>query len=451
MDILGSNEKHETNKNSALPKSSRLEKSHYHIPVGWILVIDGASHFLYYLGTMKRIYETLIGEHFAENRQMVFLSGARQVGKTTAAFASLPEARYFNYDDTDDAAVIIGGAKRVAAELNVSTPAIERHEVVFDEIHKYPRWKNFLKGFFDSYGNGRRIIVTGSARLAVYRRGGDSLMGRYFPFTVHPISVREATEASVDLENIFQKPVHVTANAIETLLEFGGFPEPFLKANKRFYNNWQTTRREQLFREDLRDLSRVHDVRQIQVLSELLAARVGSQTTQASLANELRVKGDTVKMWIGLLESLYVCFQVPPWSKNVANSLRKQPKIYLWDWSVVADEGAKRENFVASHLLKAVHWWNACGLGEFGLYYLRDKQKREVDFLVVHDKKPFMMVEVKSSSHNRINPSIEHFQKTLKAPHAFQLAFDMPSSDINPAKLQTPAIISVADLLKVLV
>ena len=393
----------------------------------------------------------MIADHFSGNRQMIFLSGARQVGKTTTAKESLPGARYFNYDNIDDASVIINGANRVAVDLNVSTPAMERREVIFDEIHKYPRWKNFVKGFFDSHGSGRRIIVTGSARLAVYRRGGDSLMGRYFPFTIHPISAREAAGAAVNLDSVFQKPACISASDIETLLAFGGFPEPFLKANRRFFNNWQTTRREQLFREDLRDLSRVHDVRQIQVLGELLAARVGSQTVMASLANELRVKSDTVKMWIALLESLYVCFQVPPWFKNVANSLRKQSKIYLWDWSVITDPGARKENFVASHLLKAVHWWNACGLGDFGLYYLRDKQKREVDFLVVRDKKPFMMVEVKSSSRNRINPGIEHFQKTLDAPHVFQLAFDMPASGVNTAELRAPSIIAAADLFKALV
>jgi len=400
---------------------------------------------------MKRIYETLIAEHFASNRQMVFLSGARQVGKTTTALTVLPGARYFNYDNVDDATMIIGGANPIAAALNISMPAKELNEVIFDEIHKYPRWKNFIKGFFDTHGSGRSIIVTGSARLAVYRRGGDSLMGRYFPFTIHPISAREATGAAVNLNNIFQEPAHISTSVIETLLDFGGFPEPFLKTNRRFYNNWQLTRKEQIFREDLRDLSRVHDVRQIQVLSELLTARVGSQTVLASLANELRVKDDTVKMWITLLESLYVCFQIQPWSKNVANSLRKQAKIYLWDWSIVTDIGAKRENLVASHLLKAVHWWNACGLGNFGLYYLRDKQKREVDFLVSCDNKPFMMVEVKSSSHNRISPNIEHFQKMLEAPHVFQLVFDMSASNINPTELHKPAIIAAADLFKTLV
>jgi predicted AAA+ superfamily ATPase len=400
---------------------------------------------------IKRIYAELITDHFSGNRQMVFLSGARQVGKTTAALAALPGARYFNYDNVDDAAVILGGVKSITADLNIQTPAKEQRKVIFDEIHKYPRWKNLLKGFFDSYGKGRNVIITGSARLAVYKRGGDSLAGRYFPFTVHPVSAREAVGAAVNLDSIFQKPARIPADVIETLLEFGGFPEPFLKANKRFYNNWQLTRRDQIFREDLRDLSRVQDVRQIEFLGELLAAQAGSQTVFANLANELRVKDDTIKAWITLLESLYVCFQIQPWSANVANSLRKQPKMYLWDWSKAADMGARRENFTASHLLKAVHWWNSCGLGDFGLYYLRDKQKHEVDFLVVRDKKPFMMVEVKSSSHHSISPNIEHFQKTLKAPHVFQLAFDMPVSGVNPSELKMPAIIAAADLFKTLV
>jgi len=400
---------------------------------------------------IKRIYAKLITDHFSVNRQMVFLSGARQVGKTTTALAALPAARYFNYDNVDDASVILGGVKSIAGDLNVQTPAKEQHKVIFDEIHKYPRWKNLLKGFFDSYGEGRSIIVSGSARLAVYKRGGDSLTGRYFPFTVHPVSAREAVGSPVDLDSVFQKPARIPADVIDTLLVFGGFPEPFLKASKRFYNNWRLTRREQVFREDLRDLSRVQDVRQIEVLGELLAAQVGSQTVMANLANELRVKDDTVKAWITLLESLYICFQIQPWSANVANSLRKQPKIYLWDWSSVADMGARRENLTASHLLKAVHWWNACGLGDFGLYYLRDKQKHEVDFLIARDKKPFMMVEVKSSSQHGISRNIEHFQKTLKAPYAFQLAFDMPASGIAPSELNRPAIIAAADLFKTLV
>jgi predicted AAA+ superfamily ATPase len=255
----------------------------------------------------------------------------------------------------------------------------------------------------------------------------------------------------VNLDSIFQKPARIPADVIDTLLAFGGFPEPFLKANRRFYNNWQLTRREQIFREDMRDLSRIQDVRQIEVLGELLTSRAGSQAVLANLANELRVKDDTVKTWITLLESLYVCFQIRPWSANVANSLLKQPKIYFWDWSTVADMGARRENLAASHLLKAVHWWNACGLGDFGLYYLRDKQKHEVDFLIVRDKKPFMMVEVKSSSRHGISPNIEHFQRTLKAPYAFQIAFDMPLSGVNPSELHRPAIIAAADLFKVLV
>jgi len=400
---------------------------------------------------IKRIYTELITDHFSANRQMVFLSGARQVGKTTAALAALPGARYFNYDNVDDASVILGGVKSITADLNVQTPAKEQRKVIFDELHKYPRWKNLLKGFFDSYGKGRRVIVTGSARLAVYKRGGDSLTGRYFPFTIHPISAREAVGAAVNMDSIFQKPARIPADVIDTLLTFGGFPEPFLKANRRFYNNWQLTRRDQIFREDLRDLSRVQDIRQIEVLGELLAACAGSQTVFANLANELRVKDDTVKAWVTLLETLYVCFQIQPWSANVANSLRKQPKIYLWDWSKVADMGARKENFTASHLLKAVHWWNACGLGDFGLYYLRDKQKHEVDFLIVRDKKPFMMVEVKSSSHRSISPNIEHFQKTLKAPYVFQIAFDMPASGVNPSELRKPAIIAAADLFKALV
>ncbi|MBQ2631757.1 MAG: ATP-binding protein [Kiritimatiellae bacterium] len=403
---------------------------------------------------MKRIYENILGEHFATLRQMAFLSGPRQAGKTTLARATLPDARYLSYDAPDGFGLIQRGGDAIATALSLSKQEKRTGQgsVIFDEIHKFSRWKKMLKGFFDVYGDGRRlkIAVTGSARLNIYKRGGDSLMGRYFLYRVHPLSAGEIASSDIDTDGLFRKPVDVPQDMVESLLALGGYPEPFLNGTLKFRSRWQRMRLEQLFREDLRDLSRVQDVRQIQRLSELLASRVSGGINVAALASDIGASQPTVSNWLSLLESVFFSYEVRPWHKNVASSIRKQPKIYLWDWSQVADEGARRENFVASHLLKAVHWWTDCGIGEFELCYLRDKMQREVDFLVVRDGAPFMLVECKSSFSEPLSPALLHFKDTLGVPLAWQVAFDTPQSSLVPDESSSPSRIGVADLLKIL-
>ena len=415
------------------------------------MVVDKTREFPI-MGLMKRIYETLIADNLSRSRQMALISGPRQVGKTTTAKQVLPRAAYLNYDINKDALAIRGGAEKIAQVVDLANPLKAKNGIIFDEVHKFPKWKKFLKGFFDSYADNKiRVAVTGSARMDIYKRGGDSLMGRYFMYRIHPLSAREAVSSKVDIEKIFQAPAKISNRQIEKLLEFGGYPEPYLNANKRFYNNWKNLRLEQLFREDLRDLSRVQDIKGVRALSELLEGWVSSGINYSSLGNELGVASDTAKAWINILESVYYCYSIRPWFKNIANSIRKQPKVYLWDWSLIRDEGARNENFVASHLLKAAHWWTDCGLGLFDLFYLRDKLQREVDFLLTKDSKPFMLIEVKSSEKDPLNPHLRLFQKTLKVPYAFQVAFDMSVSEIMPTDYGTPIKISAADLLKILV
>ena len=409
-----------------------------------------------YCGLMKRIYETVLAEHFAELRQMAFLSGPRQVGKTTLAKVALPGGHYLSYDKSSDAALILRGAEAVAGELGLSSHEArpEQGAVLFDEIHKFPRWKQFLKGFFDVYGDNRKlkIAVTGSARLDIYKRGGDSMMGRYFPYRIHPLSAGEVVSSKVNVESMFQEAKDISQETIDTLLELGGYPEAFLNGTDRFHRRWQKLRLELIFSQDLRDLSRVQDVYQVQRLAELLAARVSGGVNYASLAEDLSVSPPAVKNWLVLLQSVFYCYEVRPWSKNVASSIRKQPKIYLWDWSEVRDAGARRENFIASHLLKAVHFWTDAGLGNFGLHYLRDKMQREVDFLVSKDGKPFMLVECKSSGKEPLSSALVYFKKTLEVPLAWQVCFDMPQSGLDPTDAGlSPSRIAVADLLRVLV
>jgi len=383
---------------------------------------------------------------------MAFLSGPRQVGKTTLAHALLPEARYLNYDRPSDARTIAAGPDKVAEAVGFDTPAAYPNGVVFDEIHKFSKWKNLLKGFFDVYCEGLHVVVTGSARLNVYKRGSDSLMGRYFAYRIHPLSVGELEGGHIDLQKPFRGSCCVGKELIDTLLRFGGYPEPFLAGNERFHNRWKNARKDLVFHEDLRDLSRVQDIRGIGTLAELLASRVTGGVNYASLATDLQVSPDTVKAWLELLHAVYETFEIRPWFRNIANSIRKQPKVYFWDWSTVPAGGMRHENFIASHLLKSVHWWCDSGLGSYELNYLRDKQQREVDFLVSKDGHPYLLVECKSSMSEPLSPALVYFQKTLAVPHAIQVAIDGEYSGIDPFAYSDRAIkVSAADLLAVLI
>lgn len=401
---------------------------------------------------MKRIYSNLLEDHLAKNRQMILLSGPRQVGKTTLARAVLPEAAYLNFDITGDAMKIMGGVEKIAEVLALDVPAKRARSVIFDELHKYANWKHFLKGFFDRYEKDLKIVATGSARMDVYRRGGDSLMGRSFSYRVHPLSIGELASAECDLEAMFQKPKDVSRVEIARLMQFGGFPEPFLDGSRRFYTRWQNSRLDKIFNEDLRDLSRVQDLRGVKMLAELLRARVSGEINHASLGRDLGVSIDTVKNWIGLLESVYFCYSVRPYFRNVANSIRKKPKIYLWDWSLIADKGARNENFVASHLLKSVDWWTDSGLGRFELCYIRDKQQHEVDFVVTKDGEPLMLVEVKSSLDEPLSPNLRTFAEKLKVKYAFQVAVEAEGTAINPLDYAGhPVRVAFADVAKVMI
>lgn len=277
-------------------------------------------------------------------------------------------------------------------------------------------------------------------------------MGRSFSYRVHPLSIGELASAECDLETMFQEPKDASRVEIARLLQFGGFPEPFLDGSRRFYTRWQNSRLDKIFNEDLRDLSRVHDLRGVKMLAELLRARVSGEINHASLGRDLGVSIDTVKNWIGLLESVYFCYSVRPYFRNIANSIRKMPKIYLWDWSLIADKGARNENFVASHLLKSVDWWTDSGLGRFELCYIRDKQQHEVDFVVTKDGEPLMLAEVKSSLDEPLSSNLKTFAEKLKVKYAFQVAVEAEGSSINPLDyVGRPVRIAFADLAKVLI
>lgn len=394
----------------------------------------------------NRLYDILLAEHLAKQRQMAFVSGPRQVGKTTTCRAQ--GDTYIDWDNIDDREYILAGPAALIDHYKLNRLAQKPPVVIFDELHKYPRWKQFLKGFFDTYADQLRIIVTGSSRMDVYRRGGDSLMGRYFLYRMHPFSVAETvTQDLPDEKRIIRQPKKLSAANFDALWNHGGYPEPFLKRDMRFSRRWQSLRLEQLVREDIRDLTQIQQLDQLELLVKLLSERSAHQLIYDNLAKNIRVSIDTTRRWIDVLVSLHLGFLIRPWFKNVSRSLRKEPKWFLRDWALIKDPGNKAETFVACHLLKAVEGWNDMGLGRFELGYLRDKEKREVDFLVARDGKPWFLAEVKQRDKS-INPALKYFQRQLAAPFAFQVVLDANYVDADCfARAGNPVIVPARTFL----
>ncbi|MCY2929522.1 MAG: AAA family ATPase [Planctomycetota bacterium] len=376
----------------------------------------------------QRVYDAILADHLRRHRQMAFVTGPRQVGKTTTC-RHLATA-YLNWDNPDDREVVLAGPAATAARIGLDRLSAKPSTALFDELHKFARWKTFLKGFYDTYADSSRILVTGSSRMDFYRRGGHSLLGRYFPYRMHPFSVAEALHQDLPPARILRRPAPISETDFQALWKHGGYPEPFLKRDSRFTRRWTNLRGQQLLREDIRDLTRIHELGQIQALAELLAARSGEQIIYSTLARAVQVSSETLRHWIDTLAGLHLGFLLRPWFKSVSRSLRKEPKWFLRDWSGVDDEGKRAETFLACHLLKAVEGWTDLGLGQFHLGYLRDVAKNEVDFLVVRDGKPWLLVEAKKSD-DQLSPALGHFQRQLGAPHAFQVVLDADYVDAD--------------------
>jgi uncharacterized protein len=400
---------------------------------------------------IRRFYESIIKNHIEQYTQMIFISGARQVGKTTIAkMFQTSEQSYLNWDNLNHRKIILGDIFTYIESNLLSVLSKKKPCIIFDEIHKFKDWKNFIKGIYDQYKEHLTIIVTGSAKLDVYHKGGDSLMGRYFNYQIFPLSAHELLEQPYQ-KNLIQPQQLLNEKIWQTLIERGGYPEPYLKDNDEFSNLWQKSRLSQLFREEIRDYANIQNIDQLELLGQLITHQTGSQTNYSSLAKKIRVSEATVRNWYTLLENTYFCFSIYPWTKNINRSILKAPKTYLYDWSLCVDKGAMVENFVALHLLKAISFWNSTGQGDFGLFYLRNKDKREVDFLVTRDNAPWFLAEVKSSDKQALSDNLRFYQAQLNAPHAFQLAFDMEYIDIDLFTLDKIKIVPMKTFLSQLI
>lgn len=351
---------------------------------------------------MERYLEKYIKNDLKE--KIILLSGPRQVGKTILSKQLIPSNVYLNYDSTLDRKIIY------AQEWTRNVPL-----VIFDELHKMKKWKSWIKGIYDTEGIPPSLIVTGSARLDVYKKGGESLAGRFFPYRLHPLTVKEICKyLNKDSET-----------ALDKLIKFGGFPEPYLKSNATFAKRWRRTHTDTIIREDLLDLERVRDIKSIEIMIDLLKIRVGSTTSYTSLANDLQVSIHTVKHWLQILENLYVIFPVRPYHKNIARSILKESKYYLYDTGAVEGSlGAKLENIVACALLRELHLIEDTTGNKTALYYLRDKEKHEVDFFITIENRPAKLIEVKVSD-DKFSPSLLRFQNFLKDTVPVQIVYNL--------------------------
>jgi predicted AAA+ superfamily ATPase len=348
---------------------------------------------------MERAIKSWVERDLAE--KMVFVGGPRQVGKTTLAVSFLPGGTesnpcYLNWDHPGTRKLLMGGGLPGGDGV-----------VVFDEIHKYKGWRNLVKGFYDTNKSSRKFLVTGSARLDHDRKGGDSLQGRYHYHRLHPVSFLElGTGAGGD--------------GLAQLMRFGGFPEPFLKAGERHWKRWQREHLSRVVREDLLSLEQVREVGQVELLAQMLPDRVRSPLSVNNLRGDLEVSFETAERWIRILENLYFCFRISPFGLPKLRAMKKERKLYLWDWSVCGDEAARFENLVAANLLKYCHHLEDTAGEQMELRFIRDSVGREVDFVVLKNRKPVFAVECKLGERG-LSSQIAYFAERTAIPKFYQV------------------------------
>lgn len=350
--------------------------------------------------------------------KMVFIGGPRQVGKTTLSRAiPFPSAIYLNWNvDEDRDSILQKKWRDESASL-----------VIFDEIHKYPRWKQWIKGVYDSKPPHQQYLVTGSAKLDVYKRGGDSLMGRYHYWRLHPFTLDELPD-NIDKKDAFQR-----------LLTVGGFPEPFLKNDERQARRWRRERLDRVLREDVRDLEQIRQLPLLDLYLNALRSRVCNLIVFSNIAQELQIAPNTAKKWLELLERLYVVFSIKPYTKKIARAIQKPPKVYFYDNAdAIGDNSIRLENLVATHLLKQLQFIEDYFGHRCSLHYLRDKDGREVDFVTVIDDVVHDLIEVKESDDN-ITSALKYYKKMLNPKRTTQLVANLTRSyDKDDIRVTTP-------------
>ncbi len=371
----------------------------------------------------QRKYYINIWNELSAEKSMVFLTGPRQAGKTTLAHfiaEFFTNKLYFNWDIPKD--------KILFFENPSFFETIERRDdskpfIVFDEIHKYKDWKNYLKGVYDQFHSEYLFLISGSGRLDLYQKGGDSLAGRYFLFHLWPFTVAELAQNNAEFDLFMSDPLVINMDRLDVtkdiwsgLSTLSGFPEPYVSGKQTTYRRWSTAYAQQLIREDIRDMTDIKSIQDMETLYLLLPSKIGSRLSIPSLSRDLKVTYNSVQNWLSVFERFFMLFSIYPWTKKISRAIQKERKVYIWDSPRIKDDSARFENMVAIELYRAVTAWNDRGYGGFALHFIKNKEQQEVDFLLVRDGAPFLLIEAKFSD-----------MKPSAALCKFQLMLDVPA------------------------
>jgi predicted AAA+ superfamily ATPase len=377
----------------------------------------------------RELYLGIWREQSAE-KNMVFMAGPRQAGKTTLGrliSKGFANRLYWRWDIPRDRAKLIKYPAFFEAleRRDASTPCI-----VLDEIHKYRDWKNYLKGVYDDFGDRYKFLISGSGRLDLYQKGGDSLAGRYLLFYLWPFTLAELGNRRLSFDEFWKNPLQLSEGGRqkdrdiwENLSRFSGFPEPYLIGKERSYLRWSRGYAQQLIREDIRDLTDVKLISDLETLYELLPSKVGSPLSITSLAQDLKVAYNSVSQWLSIFERFFMIIRLSPWTGKIARAIQRERKVYLWDSPRIEAPAQRFENMVALELWRAVQGWNDLGYGRFSLHFIKNKEQEEVDFLIADRRKPLLLVEAKQAD-SQPTPALKKFQEQLRIP-AVQLVQEL--------------------------
>ena len=394
-------------------------------------------------------------QELSASKEMIFLSGPRQSGKTTLAEKAIgstfKNVSYFNYDFIE--------SKRILREDPYFFEKIDRKDaslplVIFDEIHKHDKWKNYLKGVYDKFYDQYCFLVSGSGRLDTFQKSGDSLAGRYFMFHLYPLTLGELGNSHLSPDDFLNDPIVVPMFKKElwdlwnTIDAFSGFPEPFLQEKKPFFNRWYKTYSRQLLYEDIRDLSQIRKIDSLVSLFSILPSKIGSPVSINNLAMDIGTSFKTISDWLTVFDRFFLSFSLSPWTSKIARAIKKEKKIYLMNPAIVEDRAARMENIVAIELSRAVQLWSDMGFGNFNVHYIRNKEKEEVDFLISENNAPKLLIETKLNDTNPSKPLVK-FQRQLNVP-AIQLVLKKETARIITNDTNKILVISAPDWLGLL-